>query len=583
MTINDQGLVTMPISAAKRRANIENSRKSTGPRTTAGKHAVRHNSVTHGATAKTPVLPWESQALFDRQVIGVKMSIRPVGVLEHSLCDQIALANWQLARGIRSDIARVTSNVENADAGNRQMAADLAVSLGQKLFFHQHGPIALYPRSRSDANRPRTVQSKTTDDPDHPSRLIMALEATAAGAGWLETRWRELGARLEAGECWHPPEKLKAVRLLGRLPHEVADESEVSQLYLCCHVLEPNDRDDPFAEVRSDMESNDYARLKRRLAKRNVESKRPPNAEVARAQLLELVRRNVDRLSALAARHRAFDEHMNARRADVMGFDDSMEGERLRRHMAASQRTICRAIGTIIKMRKELELQAYEPAADESPYWEIGNPEWKAGHAALPCDMGNEHPALPCDMGDRHSVLQCEPAQENTPEDGRPADAQEPTLGELQSKATADRDEPQVQGPADVHEAEDDAPAVVNPQSDPVDGHPTVERELGIEKRPSILGSSVGLINSSKLKNMVVKELERRALETSADDGFPVQSSKIEGRRRCSRRDRANKRGFRKPVTLEFGRAAPLLAPLPPVEFSQVVAQVHHQMSEELR
>ena len=71
----------------------------------------------------------------------------------------------------------------------------------------------------------------------------------------------------------------------------------------------------------------------------------PPNAEAARTQLLELVRRNVDRLCALEARHLAFDDAMNARRTDVMGFDDSVEGERLRRHIATSQRAICRAIG----------------------------------------------------------------------------------------------------------------------------------------------------------------------------------------------------------------------------------------------
>ena len=51
----------MPISAAKRKQCKLNAKKSSGPRTTAGKRAVRYNAVKHGASGKTPVLPWEDR------------------------------------------------------------------------------------------------------------------------------------------------------------------------------------------------------------------------------------------------------------------------------------------------------------------------------------------------------------------------------------------------------------------------------------------------------------------------------------------------------------------------------------------
>jgi hypothetical protein len=98
-------------------------------------------------------------------------------------------------------------------------------------------------------------------------------------------------------------------------------------------------------------------------------------------------------------------------------------------------------------------------------------------------------------------------------------------------------------------------------------------RESRIETRRSHVKH-----DADGLKTRVVRELERRQAEAIASDGFHPRNRRRQWRRRI-----ANKQGFRKPATLEIPRASPILAPLPPAEFSRALAEVHHELSEELR
>jgi hypothetical protein len=433
----------MAISATKRKQCKLNAKKSTGPRTTAGKHAVRYNAVKHAGSAKTPVLPWEDRAAFDELAVGYKNWMQPVGEIEVALVDQAALASWQHARATRSDVARVTFNIHTARANEQREAAESAAALGQRLFFEQHGPLALHPRPDSAAFGERTVWSKTPDDPDHPSRLVMSLEATFAGVMWLLARWSELRSRLEGGECWHAPEKLKAVRMLGKLSYDAADDRDVCAIYLCSHVLDPQHQDDPFFEIKYDMEPADYKRFRERLVRRNVESMRPSDTVTARLNLLDLVERKMDRLNMLSDQRLAFDDAMNALKTDIMGFDDSVEGERLRRHIAASDRALHRAIATIIKMRKDLETPEFGPT------------ETAAGHGAAASGQSEIENTEAKVEAQREELQTPEPTTTETEvddpklEDGR---AENVRTSDLQNKPTDAGDEPQVQSPAEVQQ-----------------------------------------------------------------------------------------------------------------------------------
>src|SRR5262249_9593284 len=115
-----------------------------------------------------------------------------------------------------------------------------AAALGQRLFFDRRGPLPLYPHSLySFPDRPRVSFSGLSDDPDDPPRLLLRLEATAEGCRWLLDRWAELGALLDRGLSWQSPDKLRAIRLLGRQPLDAADSELVATIFQASHVLDP--------------------------------------------------------------------------------------------------------------------------------------------------------------------------------------------------------------------------------------------------------------------------------------------------------------------------------------------------------
>jgi hypothetical protein len=80
------------------RANRANARRSTGPRTAAGKARSSLNALKHGLYATTAVLPGESAPDWRAHREGVLISLGAQGVLQTELADRVALALWRLRR-----------------------------------------------------------------------------------------------------------------------------------------------------------------------------------------------------------------------------------------------------------------------------------------------------------------------------------------------------------------------------------------------------------------------------------------------------------------------------------------------------
>lgn len=82
-------------------ANRLNAKKG-GPKTPAGRAAVRHNALKHGLSAQHPVLSGlEKVSDFDKYLDLLRQELQPVGIMEHMLVDQIADAYWRRQRIIR--------------------------------------------------------------------------------------------------------------------------------------------------------------------------------------------------------------------------------------------------------------------------------------------------------------------------------------------------------------------------------------------------------------------------------------------------------------------------------------------------
>lgn len=87
-----------PTSEAKINANRENAKRSTGPRTEAGKARSRLNAITHGITAKTIVLPGEDADELQTLYHQIHDDLKPVGAFEEQLVERITSGFWRLQR-----------------------------------------------------------------------------------------------------------------------------------------------------------------------------------------------------------------------------------------------------------------------------------------------------------------------------------------------------------------------------------------------------------------------------------------------------------------------------------------------------
>ena len=83
---------------AQIKANRNNAKKSTGPRTDEGKARVAKNALKHGLLARDTVLPGEDPADFDTQLSALEADIQPANSLEFELVRQIADAQWRMRR-----------------------------------------------------------------------------------------------------------------------------------------------------------------------------------------------------------------------------------------------------------------------------------------------------------------------------------------------------------------------------------------------------------------------------------------------------------------------------------------------------
>ena len=79
-------------------ANRENAKKSTGPKTVAGKRAVSQNALKHGLFADEAVIRGESHAEYESHRQALLDEWRPVGPTESMMAERIVSLAWRLRR-----------------------------------------------------------------------------------------------------------------------------------------------------------------------------------------------------------------------------------------------------------------------------------------------------------------------------------------------------------------------------------------------------------------------------------------------------------------------------------------------------
>jgi len=88
-----------------------------GPKTTAGKAAVRLNAAKHGLWSASPVVgELERESDWQRHREGIQASLAPVGDLETALADRVALLLWRLRRVVVYETGTMNEEVDKVNA-----------------------------------------------------------------------------------------------------------------------------------------------------------------------------------------------------------------------------------------------------------------------------------------------------------------------------------------------------------------------------------------------------------------------------------------------------------------------------------
>src|SRR5713101_6856030 len=123
--------------------NRENARKSTGPRTEAGKQRSSLNALRHGLTGQTVVLPSDDLIAYQRHCQQLHDQYHPKNPMEVQLTQAVADLSWRLNRitAIETNMLTlgITEHSSSVDTENDQVHNALAMT---KAFREQSQPFA---------------------------------------------------------------------------------------------------------------------------------------------------------------------------------------------------------------------------------------------------------------------------------------------------------------------------------------------------------------------------------------------------------------------------------------------------------
>jgi hypothetical protein len=350
--MSPENSATRPTSQKRIEANRRNARKSTGPRTVEGKSIVRRNALRHGLAAEELVVLGEDAEEFQRMADAHLAAFRPQNDVELELAGTFTLAAWRRRRCVSTEAAMTNQHIRDSALAEKTGEEQDVLNLGDRLFHDSQHEWQLFP-DPGTKNWPRFPRKEVPGDPDQPARLVKQLESTYAGCRWLLARWKELRAQNESGNFWTALEKFKAVRLLGKNPIAVLDESnaEVLSIFLACHEIFPTNNS-PFSELQCEVHDMQYPNVRKRLEQTHAHRHRARGEEEGRRMLDALIDNCTERLKRLARKHKKRARAEAAERIRRLAFDPGEEADKVRRYEDIAVRRMTRACEELIKLRR---------------------------------------------------------------------------------------------------------------------------------------------------------------------------------------------------------------------------------------
>ena len=329
-------------SAAQIKANQNNAKRSTGPKSAKGKCRARGNALKHGLRALTliPGLTHEDPQQLRDKTLQLIDELQPGNQAELDQVCQAARLTLAIERADRFEMAHMNQRIRDAE---RERAQEVNPRLLEEI--QELGRRLLYISAAEEVKFPR--QPLWADDP----RLLVAkLEASAEGCRWLLARWAEFRILLDRGYRWNVGELLRFIRLQGKNVAESVYDPMLNVLFVAWDVLVPKFAAEEWENFREERFREDPS-FNHRQRWREIVA-RPGNAAEAREVLYTLIEDQVENLNELLARNEARESVADPDWADRAALDLSPGFERLRRYQSAKIRELQRTLDTLCKLRK---------------------------------------------------------------------------------------------------------------------------------------------------------------------------------------------------------------------------------------
>lgn len=213
-------------SLAKIEASRQNALKSTGPKTPAGRAAVRWNALKHGLLSREVVIPAgdgkESKTEYRNLLIRFAEELQPQGILEEMLVEKIAVCYWRLRRVIQCETGEIRKRLDSAVWDSAMEAAD-EVSHNLKFSMLDHSGQELQKSSvgilylinvlqdvraeieeiscLSDHTRERLIKSFGTEETGLAHTLLIINEMATRGPQMAQENPADFGETPDPAKC----------------------------------------------------------------------------------------------------------------------------------------------------------------------------------------------------------------------------------------------------------------------------------------------------------------------------------------------------------------------------------------------
>ena len=167
-----------------------------------GKSRSKYNALKHGLAAETVVLPGEDRDRYEATRLEYHNWIDPRNPLEALYVDCIVDDAWTLERTRRLAAAQLAEAVRIQTTDQDLADRGSMVEQSRLLLKNITDPAFCSTRSPNGG-------------PEHPARLVAALETTVAGCDWLLDKFRELAMHLRAANLWCAQDGHLLIRLMG--------------------------------------------------------------------------------------------------------------------------------------------------------------------------------------------------------------------------------------------------------------------------------------------------------------------------------------------------------------------------------